>query len=223
VVDDSLTARMSEFITLHALRIHRQFPLYEAQQLEAAWRKHSHPPIAECTVGIMGMGVLGRDAAAKLRRVGFGIAGWSRTAKDLDGIACYHGAEGLAPFLARTRVLVCLLPLTPLTEGIIDTKLLAGLPEGASFINVARGQHLIDADLIAALDRGHIAGAVLDVFRAEPLAAAHPFWRHPKVTLTPHMASLSDPRTVIDQVIANLRLSQDGQPLLHRVDPGRGY
>jgi glyoxylate/hydroxypyruvate reductase A len=169
------------------------------------------------------MGVFGQDAAAKLRLLGFVVAGWSRTAKDLPGIACHHGAEGLSPFLARTNILVCLLPLTPLTEGILDAGLLASLPEGASLINVARGQHLVDADLIAALDGGHIAGAVLDVFNGEPLAADHPFWRHPKVTVTPHIASLSDPRTIIEQVVENLRRCEAGRPLLHQVDPARGY
>ncbi len=223
VVDVSLTERMSEFITLHALRFHRQLPRYEDQQREALWRKLPHPPIAERTVGIMGMGVLGQDAAKKLRLVGFAVAGWSRTAKDLDGIACFHGAGGLAAFLAGTDILVCLLPRTPLTEGILDAKVLAALPRGAYLINVARGQHLIDADLIAALDSGHIAGALLDVFRGEPLAAKHPFWRHPKVTLTPHMGSLSDPRTVIEQVVENLRRGQEGRPLLYQVDPARGY
>lgn len=223
VVDDSLTARMTEFVTLYALRFHRQFPRYAAQQREALWRKIHHPTIAECTVGIMGMGVLGQDAAERLRLVGFAVAGWSRTEKDLDGISCFHGAGGLAPFLARTDILVCLLPLTPLTDGILDATVLAGLPEGAHLINVARGQHLIDADLIAALDSGHIAGALLDVFRGEPLTAEHPFWRHPKVSVTPHMASLSDPRTVIEQVIDNLRRGQAGRPLLYQVDPARGY
>ena len=223
VVDDNLTARMTEFVVLHVLRIHRQLPLYEAQQREAVWRGHPQTATAERTVGLLGMGVFGQDAAAKLRLLGFVVAGWSRTAKDLPGIACHHGAEGLSPFLARTNILVCLLPLTPLTEGILDAGLLASLPEGASLINVARGQHLVDADLIAALDGGHIAGAVLDVFNGEPLAADHPFWRHPKVTVTPHIASLSDPRTIIEQVVENLRRCEAGRPLLHQVDPARGY
>jgi glyoxylate/hydroxypyruvate reductase A len=223
VVDDSLTERMSEFITLYALRFHRRFERYDEQQREALWRKLPHPGIASRTVGIMGMGVLGQDAAEKLRHVGFDVAGWSRTERSLKGIACFHGPGGLAPFLAGTDILVCLLPLTPLTEGILDATVLAGLPEGAHLINVARGEHVIDADLIAALDSGHIAGALLDVFRGEPLAEEHPFWRHPKITLTPHMASLSDPRTVIEQVVENLRRGQDGRPLLYQVDPERGY
>jgi len=223
VVDVNLAERMTEFIVLHALRIHRQIPLYEAHQREARWRKLPHHPIAERTVGIMGTGVLGQDAAAKLRLVGFSVAGWSRTAKALDGVACYHGRDGLGPFLARTDILVCLLPLTPLTEDIIDAKALAGLPQGAHVINVARGQHLVDADLIAALNSGHIAGAVLDVFRGEPLAADHPYWRHPGIAVIPHASSLSDPRTVIEQVVENLRRDQNGQPLLYQVDPERGY
>jgi glyoxylate/hydroxypyruvate reductase A len=171
----------------------------------------------------MGLGTLGRDAAEKLVPLGFRVTGWTRTPREMDGVESFHGEEGLAPFLASAEILVNLLPLTPRTENIVDAGLLAALPEGAFFINVGRGPHVVDQDLIAALDSGRLSGTVLDVFRQEPLPSDHPFWSHPKVTLTPHVASMSDPRTVIEQVIENVRRTERGEEPMNRVDPDQQY
>lgn len=223
VVDVNLTARMTEYVVLYVLRHHRHVPLYEARQRESLWQSEPQPAAFDRTVGIMGMGTLGRDAAEKLVGLGFRVTGWTRTPRRMEGVESFHGEEGFAPFLAGSEILVNLLPLTPQTENIVDAKLLAALPEGAYFINVGRGPHVVDKDLIAALDSGHLSGAVLDVFRKEPLPADDPYWRHPKVTLTPHVASMSDPRTVIEQVIDNVRRTERGEEPLNRVDPQQQY
>ncbi|MBT5414335.1 MAG: glyoxylate/hydroxypyruvate reductase A [Rhodospirillaceae bacterium] len=223
VVDVNLTARMTEYIVLYVLRHHRHVPIYEARQREALWQSEPQPAASERTVGIMGLGTLGRDAAEKLVPLGFRVTGWTRTPREMDGVESFHGEEGLAPFLASAEILVNLLPLTPRTENIVDAGLLAALPEGAFFINVGRGPHVVDQDLIAALDSGRLSGTVLDVFRQEPLPSDHPFWSHPKVTLTPHVASMSDPRTVIEQVIENVRRTERGEEPMNRVDPDQQY
>lgn len=167
--------------------------------------------------------MLGQDAARCLAGHGFPVAGWSRTPKDLPGTQSFAGADQLQPFLARTDILVCLLPLTKDTAGILNASTFAALAAGAYVINVARGAHLIEADLIAALDSGHLAGATLDVFAEEPLPPENPLWRHPRVLITPHVASYSVPATGADGVVANIRRALAGEPLLHQVDRLRGY
>ncbi|MEC4594598.1 MULTISPECIES: 2-hydroxyacid dehydrogenase [Nitrospirillum] len=224
MVEPGLTEGMTEYVCLHVLRWHRDAPLFEAQQRAAQWKQLTHQHLArERRVGILGLGALGSDAAQALRALRFDVAGWSRSAKHLDGIATYHGAGGLAPFLARTDILVCLLPLTPDTENILDAGLFAQLPRGAVVINAARGRHLVEEDLLAALDSGHLAGATLDVFRTEPLPADHPFWTHPRVTVTPHVAAITQARTAVEQVVGGLKRLAAGQPLINLVDRRRGY
>ncbi|HYB11779.1 MAG TPA: glyoxylate/hydroxypyruvate reductase A [Alphaproteobacteria bacterium] len=223
VVDRFLTQRMTEHVVLHALRYHRRQPEIEAQQREQRWDELYTPTAQERAIGVMGMGELGADAAVKLSLLGFKVAGWSRTAKHIDGIESFHGPSGLGPFLARTEILVCLLPLTPETEGILNARLFAGLPKGAAIINVARGRHLVEEDLLAALASGQISYAALDVFREEPLPAAHLFWRHPHVSVSPHNASITDPRSVSALLVDNIRRAQANAPLLNVVDPNVGY
>lgn len=223
VVDKNLTQRMTEYVALHALRYHRRQPELDALQRETKWDELYNPTAQERAVGVMGLGVLGADAARRLAMLGFKVAGWSRSAKSLPGVESFHGDAGLEPFLARTEILVCLLPLTPATEGILDRKLFAKLPKGAALINAARGRHLVEADLLAALESGQLAHAALDVFRTEPLPQEHPFWRHPRVTISPHIASITDPRTTADLVAENVRRLRAGKPLLHVVDPDLGY
>ncbi len=172
---------------------------------------------------MLGLGVLGSDAALKLKVLGFDLAGWSRTERKLPGVACFHGADGLAALLERTDILVCLLPLTPATEGILDAALFARLPQGAALVNCARGRHLVEADLLAALDSGRLAAAVLDVFREEPLPPEHPFWRHERILLTPHVAAATYPPTAARAVAEGLRRFADGRPLLNRVDRSERY
>jgi glyoxylate/hydroxypyruvate reductase len=223
VVDPNLTQRMSEYVALHVLRYHRRLPELEALQREARWKDVYSPTAPERGVGVMGLGELGADVARRLAGLGFRVAGWTRSAKKLEGIACFTGEAGLGGFLAQSEILVCLLPLTPRTEGILSRALFDRLPEGTALINVARGGHLVDEDLLAALATGRLAYATLDVFREEPLPREHPFWRHPRITVTPHNASVADPRSAADLVAENIRRVETGRPLLHRVDPAVGY
>jgi glyoxylate/hydroxypyruvate reductase A len=223
LVDPYMTAAMSEYVQLQVLRLHRQEPTYLAQQRERVWRELPQPNAAERRVGVLGLGELGRDAALKLSVLGFDVAGWSRTARKVRGITCFHTADGLQVLLARSEILVCLLPLTPATEGILNGKLFAGLPRGAAVVNCARGRHLVEADLTAALDSGQLSAAVLDVFREEPLPPHHPFWGDPRITITPHVAAATHAPTAAPIVAENLRRLHQGRPLLHVVDRVRGY
>ena len=223
LVDPGLTAGMTEYVLLHVLRYHRRTPELEALQREGRWRPLDFPLAKDRRVGIMGLGVLGQDAAAKLLTLGLDVAGWSRSLKRLDGVTTFEGDAGLTSFLARTQILVCLLPLTPGTAGIINARTLAALPKGACVINAARGGHVVDADLIAALDSGHIAHATLDVFHREPLPVEHPFWRHPRITLTPHVASQTIPETASLAVIEGLKAIREGRRPANVVSLEKGY
>jgi glyoxylate/hydroxypyruvate reductase A len=228
IVDSDLTARMTEYVVLHVLLHHRKLPLYASQQRERLWREHVQPPAREVAVGIMGLGVLGRDAADALRRIGFRVAGWSRTRRVIDGIELFHGGGGLDPFLARTEILICLLPHTAATEGILNLSLLRKLKRdgtlgGAYLINAGRGMLQVDADILAALEDGTLAGASLDVFPTEPLPPESPLWAHPKVVITPHNAAVSDPRALAKYVLAQIDRFERGLPLENVVDREAGY
>jgi glyoxylate/hydroxypyruvate reductase len=223
MVDPSLTAGMSEYVLLHVLRYHRRMPELEALQRRAQWVELETPPASERRVGILGLGVLGGDAAAKLAALGFRVAGWSLRPKTIPGVDSFAGAAGLPPLLARSDILVCLLPLTAATQGILNARTLAALPRGACLINAARGGHVVESDLLAALDSGHIAHATLDVASEEPLPAFHPFWRHPQVTLTPHVASLTWPPTAALHILENIRRNEAGLPMRPLADPAREY
>ncbi len=228
IVDPDLTMRMTEYVVLHVLMHHRRQRCYDAQQRERIWREYEQPPASAVAVGVMGLGVLGRDAAFALRRLGFRVAGWSRTPKTLPDIETFHGRDGLDAFVRRTEILVCLLPATPATQGLLRLELLrklerAGAAGGAYLINAGRGALQVDADILAALDEGSLAGATLDVFATEPLPATSPFWTHPKVTVTPHNAAASDPRALVANVLRQIDRFEAGLPLEHVVDRGVGY
>jgi glyoxylate/hydroxypyruvate reductase len=223
LIDPYMTTAMSEYVQLQVLRLHRNDPVYRAQQQARVWRQWPQPNAAERRVGVLGLGVLGRDAASKLEVLGFDVAGWSRREKRLPGIPSFHGAEGLDALLRRSEILVCLLPLTPATENLLDARLFARLPRGAAIVNCGRGRHLVDADLLAALDNGRLSAAALDVFRDEPLPPQHPFWRHERVLVTPHVAAATNPPTAALAVVDNLRRLRDGKPLLNRVDGSERY
>ncbi len=223
IVDPGLATGMAEYATLAVLRYHRNFDVYERQQGEQRWRRLPIPVTTARRVGILGLGEIGSACARMIAGLGFPVAGWSRTPKSLPGIAGYAGPDGLTPFLARSEILVCVLPLTAATRGIINRTTIARLPRGAFLVNIARGAHVVDEDLIAALDSGQLAGATLDVFAHEPLPRGHPFWSHPKVTVTPHIASITNPETAADGVAENLRRLADGRPLLNLADRARGY
>jgi glyoxylate/hydroxypyruvate reductase A len=223
LVDPQLTGSMSEFVLLLVLRYHRRLERFAAQQRRALWHLEMARPAGTTRVGVMGLGVLGADAASLLVRHGFAVSGWSRSARSLPGVTCHAGAAGLGPFLAEADILVCLLPLTPETEGILSRDLFARLPRGARLINVARGRHLIGADLIEALDTGQLGHASLDVFDPEPLPPEHPFWRHPRIDVTPHVASNILAETGADGVAENILRLRRAAPLLNVVDRSRGY
>lgn len=222
-VGGDLRQRMREYVTLHVLRFHRRLPEFEAQQATGAWKQHITPTAPNRRVGIMGLGNMGSFCAEALAFLGFDVAGWSRREKALDGIECSHGSDGFDGFLARSEILVNLLPLTPLTRGILNAGLFAKLPRGAALINVGRGQHLVEEELIPAIDSGRISGATLDVFHEEPLPAAHPFWAHPDILVTPHTASLIDPAAGAGVIADNLRRFIRGEPVEDMADLERGY
>jgi len=228
IVNPDLTMRMTEYVVLHVLAHHRRQRLYDVQQRERLWHEHAQPPASAVAVGVMGLGALGAAAALALASLGFRVAGWSRTAKTHAGIECFHGEAGLESFLHRSEILVCLLPATPATHGILDLKLLRklkrdGAAGGAYLINAARGALQVEADILAALEEGSLAGATLDVFAREPLPAASPLWRHPKVTITPHNAAFSDPHALAANVVRQIERFEAGAPLEHVVDRARGY
>ncbi|HYC64565.1 MAG TPA: glyoxylate/hydroxypyruvate reductase A [Reyranellaceae bacterium] len=223
IMDDGLVGQMSEYAIYWALRHHRDIDKYAAFQAAGEWKPLDFVDTIHRRVGVMGLGVIGQDIARKFAQLGFPTAGWSRTPKTLDGIETFHGADGFKRFLARSDILIDVLPLTRETRNILDAQAFAALPKGAYFINIARGGHVVDEALLAALDSGHLAGAALDVFNQEPLPAGHAYWRHPKVRITPHIAGATNPRTASPGVIENIKRLRNGQPLLHRVDPRSGY
>jgi glyoxylate/hydroxypyruvate reductase len=223
LVDPNLTQDMATYVLTTVLRYFRQLDQYDAQQREAAWTQLPRPRFEDFPVGILGMGALGGAAARLLRSVGFTVHGWSRTLHGLPGVITHAGEVGLKAMLPDVAVLVLLLPLTPATRGIVNADMLARLRPGARLVNAARGALVVDADLLSALDSGHVAHATLDVFATEPLPADHPYWRHPRVTVTPHVAALTDARSAAAQVAEQLRRARKGEELLHRADPVRGY
>ena len=200
LVDPCMAQAMSEWILLQVLRFHRQVPEYENLEQQCKWEVLPPPETSECAVGILGLGELGRDAAGKIAALGFNVAGWSRTAKIVEGVECFHGKNQLKPFLNRTKILCCLLPLTPKTTGIINSDTIAHLPVGSYIVNAGRGQHVVDECLLRAIESGHIAGAPLDVFNEEPLPSEHPYWAHPKVKVWPHVSAQSNADSAARQV-----------------------
>jgi glyoxylate/hydroxypyruvate reductase len=223
LVDERLTQGMTEWVLLNVLRFHRQDPDYRAQQSARTWRELPAPDTARRRIGILGLGALGGDAARALLTLGFPVMGWSRRERSMPGVECFHGEDGLAAMLVRSDILVCLLPLTPGTRGVINAARLALLPEGAYLLNSARGGHMVAGDVLAALDGGRLAGAALDVFEPEPLPQDSAFWTHPKVVLTPHAASITIPRSAAPQVVENIHRARAGLAPSNLVDLGAGY
>jgi glyoxylate/hydroxypyruvate reductase len=228
IVDPDLTMRMTEYVVLQVLMIHRQQRAYDAQQRQRVWNELPQPAAHEVAVGIMGLGVLGGAAATALARFGFRVAGWSRTAKRIEGIETFHGCDGLDAFLVRSEILVCLLPHTHATSAILDHALLRKLKRdgalgGAYLINAGRGKLLVERDLLAALEDGALAGATLDVFAEEPLPKASPLWSHPQVTVTPHAAAASVPNALVDNVLRQIARFERGEAMGNVIDRVAGY
>ena len=221
--EDNGDPMIDEFALLHVLRHHRELPALSLAQQRSEWvrlkPKHAH----ERQVGVMGLGAIGLSVAQTLARHGFEVAGWVRSPRKADGIAVFHGREQLPAFLARSEIVVNVLPLTAETRGILNAATFAQLPKGAAVINLGRGPHVAEADLMAALDSGHLAAATLDVFPVEPLPSDSPLWRHPKITVTPHVSRRIYPGNLAPRVCGAIRRLRAGAPFQHLVDRKRGY
>ena len=228
VNDDDLTKRMTEYIVLHVLLHHRQQRRIDANQKLRIWDSFPTHAASALSVGIMGLGVMGHDSAQRLRDLGFRVAGWSRSRKTIPGVECFSGAGEFEAFLARTDVLISLLPATPETDGIINRATIQKLsrrgPFGAPIIiNAGRGRQQVANDILACLEAGELYAATLDVFAVEPMPADDPLWVHPRVTVTPHIAADSDPEVICAYVYAQIRRHQEGKPLVNLVDRVTGY
>ena len=224
--DAGMSVQMAEYVCHAVIRHFREFDAYEADAAEGKWSYRKPRLRADFPVGVMGLGVLGERVSRALAQFDFPVRGWSRSAKAIPGVNCFSGDAGFNDFLAASRALVCLLPLTPDTGNIMRRDTLARLQPGGYVINVARGSHLVDEDLMSLLDSGHLAGATLDVFRTEPLPLAHPFWKHPKITVTPHTSARTLRDESIAQIAGKIRALESGAPIASLagvVDPNQGY
>ena len=222
-IDPGMVSAMSESVLSHVIDFHRHHYVYRRQQAAAEWKRLPQYMAADRTVGLLGLGELGSVVGAVLRAFGFKVLGWSRRPKSVIGVASYAGTDGLMQMLPLCGIVVCLLPLTPETRGILNARTLALLPMGAAVVNVARGAHVVDADLLEALDSGQVAQAYLDVFATEPLPAGHRYWKHPGVFMTPHSAALTEPRTATLMIAQNIERLRSGRAPLALVDIEAGY
>jgi len=221
--DGGMAIQMAEYATHAVLRYFRRFDDYERLADKATWEQLTPFDKPDFGVGILGIGVLGTRIATSLLHFGFPVHSWSRTAKDTPGVKSYAGAQQLDDFLAASRVLICMLPLTPETTGILNRSTLSALPRGSYLINVARGGHLVEADLLALINEGHIAGATLDVFGEEPLPPAHPFWQEPRISITPHISALTVRAEAARQVGGKIAALERGEVVAGTIDRTKGY
>ncbi|MDA8048964.1 MAG: glyoxylate/hydroxypyruvate reductase A [Rhodospirillales bacterium] len=223
MIEPGLVSDIAGYAAMAALMLQRRIPDYLEQARSGTWHPLPAPPTAETPAGVLGLGVLGQAAAGALSRFGFPVLGWSRTPRQIPGIACCAGVDGLDTLLARSRILICLLPLTRETRGILNGTVFARLPRGAGLVNLGRGGHLEEADLLAALDSGQLSAAVLDVFETEPLPPTHPFWTHPRIIVTPHIGAVTTNEGGIAALLANIRRFECGERPEGEIDRARGY
>ncbi len=223
MVDRGLTVSMTEYVVMHALDQARRGPELRAAQRARQWLDLGPRPLRDIRVAVLGLGALGVDAGFQLRDLGFAVRGWSRSPKSLPGIESFAGMDSLAACLTDVEILICLLPLTDETHGILGAQVFAHLKRGASLIHAARGAHLVEADLLQALADGRPSLAVIDVFATEPLPPAHPFWKHPAITVTPHVAAITRPGTGAEDIVENYGRAMRGEMLINQVDRAQGY
>lgn len=223
MIDPGIIEGMTEYVTFATLTLHRHMLDYVAAQASGQWRAHGAVPARNRRVGVMGLGSLGQAALRQLANFGFPLLGWSRSRAELPGVKCFAGLDELPQFLGQCDILICLLPLTDETRGILCAKTFAAMPQGAGVINAGRGGHLVEDDLIATLDDGHLYGAVIDVLQTEPAAPDHPFWAHPRILLTPHTAAQTMAETAGPVLLENVRRHRAGLPMNGLVERDRGY
>ena len=223
LLDPGITRGMCEYASWAVLSLHRDMLRYRQQQLARCWQAHLLQPAANRRVSVMGRGAPAQQILATLAPLGFALSGWARSPHQLPGVECFAGEAQLPAFLNQCDILLCVLPLTEQTQGILNRRLFAQLPKGAALINMGRGGHLVEEDLLQALASGQLSGAVLDVVQEEPAPADHPFWGHPQIMLTPHIAAMTQPDSAFAVLLENIRRHQRGEPMLGEVDRSKGY
>lgn len=223
MLDPAIESGMIEYATFSTLWLHRRMGDYVRQQREGQWQAHMLVPTEKRRIGVLGLGQLGCAIATRLAGYGFDVSGWARSPRELADVHCHSGQEALDGFLASSDIVICVLPLTDATRGILNADLFARMPEGAALINIGRGEHLVEHDLTQALDDGRLSAAVLDVLSEEPPADDHPFWQDERILLTPHVAAMTQPDSAFPVLLDNLRRYQRGEPMIGRVDLQRGY
>ncbi|MFZ3202643.1 MAG: glyoxylate/hydroxypyruvate reductase A [Pseudomonas sp.] len=223
LLDPGITQGMCEYASFAVLSLHRDMLRYRQQQTEKRWQAHRLVPAAKRRIGVMGLGLQARQILASLQPYGFALSGWARSRHRIPGVDCFAGAEQLPAFLGQCDIVLCVLPLTERTEGILDRQLFQHLPKGAALVNMGRGGHLVEEDLLEALASGQLSAAVLDVLQQEPAAPDHPFWHHPQILLTPHIAAMTQPESAFAVLLENIRRHQRGEPMLGQIDREQGF
>ncbi|MEO8640336.1 glyoxylate/hydroxypyruvate reductase A [Pseudomonas sp.] len=223
LLDPSITRGMCEYASFAVLSLHRDMLCYRQQQMARCWQAHLLQPAAKRRVGVMGLGAQAQQILATLQTFGFDLSGWARSEHCIAGVDCFAGVEQLPAFLGQCDIVLCVLPLTEQTKGILNRQLFQHLPKGAALVNMGRGGHLIEEDLLEALASGQLSAAVLDVLEQEPAAPDHPFWRHPQILLTPHIAAMTQPESAFSVLLENIRRHQRGESMLGQVDRERNY